>query len=110
MFEPFDCSREFVYYAPTLFVKKYSSRSISRRPLFEPSSLKKKFDNIFACIRYTKAIDIIKSFAQRTYDIRPERMKLEYLQSNKLKAEETCNRLETTRVQIDSYHNSVGEL
>ncbi|RUS25381.1 LOW QUALITY PROTEIN: hypothetical protein BC938DRAFT_472252, partial [Jimgerdemannia flammicorona] len=115
-------------------------------PLSESGVLKKKFDEIFASTKYTRALDNIKTLRkEQSQEIREDRIKLDHLQANKEKAEEvsfclySCPRisfyecvpvgtiknaiqrhgrllyfirsmLETTRVQIDTYKNSVGEL
>jgi DNA repair protein RAD50 len=56
-------------------------------PLSEPSILKKKFDEIFAATRYTKALDIIKSVRKEmASDMKADQLHFEHLKSNMEKA------------------------
>ncbi|KAI8807344.1 AAA domain-containing protein [Cladochytrium replicatum] len=56
-------------------------------PLSEPSTLKKKFDDIFAATRYTKALDTIKSLKKdRTTTLKLNRQELEHVKSDEEKA------------------------
>ena len=56
-------------------------------PLAEPSVLKKKFDDIFAATKYTKALDELKSIKkEKTAELKLEQQKLEFLKSDVEKA------------------------
>lgn len=51
-------------------------------PLQDPSTLKKKFDDIFSATRYTKALEIIKKLHKdQTQEIKSYKLKLENLQT-----------------------------
>ncbi|PJF17348.1 Rad50 meiotic double strand DNA break [Paramicrosporidium saccamoebae] len=56
-------------------------------PLSEPSILKKKFDDIFAATRYTKALDTLKGLRKDlAAELKLEQQKLDFLRSDKEKA------------------------
>lgn len=53
-------------------------------PLQDPSTLKKKFDDIFSATRYTKALEVIKKLhKEQAQEIKTYRLKLEHLQTLK---------------------------
>ncbi|MED6119967.1 DNA repair protein rad50 [Stylosanthes scabra] len=53
-------------------------------PLQDPSTLKKKFDDIFSATRYTKALEVIKKLhKEQAQEIKTYRLKLENLQTLK---------------------------
>ncbi|CAN1835315.1 DNA repair protein RAD50 [Linum perenne] len=53
-------------------------------PLQDPSSLKKKFDDIFSATRYTKALEVIKKLHKdQAQEIKAYKLKLENLQTLK---------------------------
>lgn len=53
-------------------------------PLQDPSTLKKKFDDIFSATRYTKALEIIKKLHKdQAHEIKTYKLKLENLQTLK---------------------------
>ncbi|KAL3619971.1 DNA repair protein rad50 [Castilleja foliolosa] len=53
-------------------------------PLQDPSTLKKKFDDIFSATRYTKALEVIKKLHKdQAQDIKTFKLKLEHLQTLK---------------------------
>ncbi|CAN0875270.1 DNA repair protein RAD50 [Linum grandiflorum] len=53
-------------------------------PLQDPSSLKKKFDDIFSATRYTKALEVIKKLhKEQAQEIKAYKLKLENLQTLK---------------------------
>lgn len=55
-------------------------------PLSEPSILKKKFDDIFAATRYTKALDTLKTLKKDyTSELKLEQQKLDFLKSDREK-------------------------
>ncbi|CAM0879260.1 unnamed protein product [Alopecurus aequalis] len=56
----------------------------SNWPLQDPSTLKKKFDDIFSATRYTKALEVIKKLhKEQAQEIKTFRLKLENLQTLK---------------------------
>ncbi|KAK8549348.1 hypothetical protein V6N13_009024 [Hibiscus sabdariffa] len=53
-------------------------------PLQDPSTLKKKFDDIFSATRYTKALEVIKKLHKdQAQEIKAYKLKLEHLQTLK---------------------------
>ncbi|KAK4483342.1 hypothetical protein RD792_010528 [Penstemon davidsonii] len=53
-------------------------------PLQDPSTLKKKFDDIFSATRYTKALEVIKKLHRdQAQEIKAYKLKLEHLQTLK---------------------------
>ncbi|KAK6914345.1 RAD50, zinc hook [Dillenia turbinata] len=53
-------------------------------PLQDPSTLKKKFDDIFSATRYTKALEVIKKLhKEQAQEIKSYKLKLEHLQTLK---------------------------
>ncbi|KTW32109.1 MRX complex DNA-binding subunit [Pneumocystis jirovecii RU7] len=60
----------------------------SNWPLSEPAVLKKRFDEIFEALRYTKALDQIKNLRkEQTTTIKIDEITLEHYRSNKEKAD-----------------------
>ncbi|KAJ1981324.1 DNA repair protein rad50 [Dimargaris cristalligena] len=60
----------------------------SNWPLAEPAVVKKKFDEIFASSRYTKALDSIKAIRKdQTVEIKLDQQHLSHIQENRSKAE-----------------------
>lgn len=56
----------------------------SNWPLGDPATLKKKFDEIFAATRYTKALEAIKKERKEQAQlIKENKLKLEHLQTHK---------------------------
>lgn len=56
-------------------------------PLAEPSILKKRFDEIFAATRYTKALDVIKSIRKEmSLELKLEQQRLDHLRLDREKA------------------------
>ncbi|KAI8609862.1 hypothetical protein BC830DRAFT_1148567 [Chytriomyces sp. MP71] len=67
-------------------------------PLAEPGTLKKKFDEIFASTRYTKALESIKQLRKdQASQIKVDQNELEHLKADK----ERADRLETDKAEID---------
>ncbi|CAN0875265.1 DNA repair protein RAD50 [Linum grandiflorum] len=61
-------------------------------PLQDPSSLKKKFDDIFSATRYTKALEVIKKLhKEQAQEIKAYKLKLENLQTLKDSAYKVTN-------------------
>ncbi|WZZ39670.1 hypothetical protein YC2023_035929 [Brassica napus] len=63
----------------------------SNWPLQDPSTLKKKFDDIFSATRYTKALEVIKKLHKdHAQEIKTYKLKLENLQTLKDAAYKAC--------------------
>lgn len=70
-------------------------------PLSEPSVLKKKFDDIFAATRYTKALDTLKSLKKElTQEVKLEQQKLDYLKTDREKANKIMLEVEKNEVRV----------
>ncbi|WCJ33146.1 DNA repair protein RAD50 [Euphorbia peplus] len=84
-------------------------------PLQDPSTLKKKFDDIFSATRYTKALEVIKKLHKdQNQEIKTYKLKLENLQILKdsaYKLRESIfqdeERTECLKVQIQDFENKV---
>ncbi|XP_048235387.1 DNA repair protein RAD50 isoform X2 [Ricinus communis] len=84
-------------------------------PLQDPSTLKKKFDDIFSATRYTKALEVIKKLHKdQAQEIKTYKLKLENLQTLKdsaYKLRESITqdeeRTESSKVQIQALENKV---
>ncbi|XP_065862740.1 DNA repair protein RAD50 [Euphorbia lathyris] len=84
-------------------------------PLQDPSTLKKKFDDIFSATRYTKALEVIKKLHKdQNQEIKTYKLKLENLQTHKnsaYKLRESIvqdeERIESLKVQIQDLENKV---
>lgn len=79
-------------------------------PLSEPSVLKKKFDDIFAATRYTKAVDTLKGLKKDlAAELKLEQQKLDFLKADKDKAgkirleiEKATSRERDSRTRIEA--------
>ncbi|KAJ3113687.1 DNA repair protein rad50 [Phlyctochytrium bullatum] len=72
-------------------------------PLSEPAVLKKKFDDIFASTRYSKALDAIKSVKKnQSVQIKIHSNDVEHLKFNKDKADEVCISLPSITILKDT--------
>ncbi|KAJ1770920.1 DNA repair protein rad50 [Coemansia sp. RSA 1813] len=81
----------------------------SNWPLAEASVLKKKFDEIFAATRYTKALESIKTIRKtQAVDIRVQRTELKHLEEKKTKAERVRADLEKANVSVESYTSRIN--
>lgn len=77
-------------------------------PLSEPSILKRKFDEIFAATRYTRALDTLRTLRKEmTGELRMEQQRLDFLTANQEKARrveatlgDTERRMEETRDRV----------
>ncbi|KAK2973610.1 hypothetical protein RJ640_027520 [Escallonia rubra] len=84
-------------------------------PLQDPSTLKKKFDDIFSATRYTKALEVIKKLHKdQAQEIKTYKLKLENLQTLKdaaYKLRESIaqdqEKTETLAVQMEEIDKSV---
>ncbi|ORZ09566.1 hypothetical protein BCR42DRAFT_304223, partial [Absidia repens] len=94
----------------------------SNWPLSEPAALKKKFDDIFASTKYTKALDSIKDIRkERAQDTRMDQVKLEGLKADTAKAKrlrsdvedmtKRCQEKQTKIEELDEHiHNTTAEM
>lgn len=75
-------------------------------PMSEPGTLKKKFDEIFEALKYTKAIDAIKKMKKDyTEELRRLHIAEQYCKNNKIKADKVGrNRMD----QGTSYANTLA--
>uniref|UniRef100_A0A2P2LV06 DNA repair protein RAD50 n=1 Tax=Rhizophora mucronata TaxID=61149 RepID=A0A2P2LV06_RHIMU len=90
----------------------------SNWPLQDPSTLKKKFDDIFSATRYTKALEVIKKLHKdQAQEIKTYKLKLENLQTLKdaaYKLRESIaqdqEKTESLKIQIQELENSIQNL
>lgn len=87
-------------------------------PLQDPSTLKKKFDDIFSATRYTKALEVIKKLhKEQAQEIKTYKLKLENLQTLKdaaYKLRESIaqdqEKTESAECQLQQLDGSIQEL
>ncbi|XP_020690871.2 DNA repair protein RAD50 [Dendrobium catenatum] len=87
----------------------------SNWPLQDPSTLKKKFDDIFSATRYTKALEVIKKLHKdQAQEIKTYKLKLENLQTLKDAAYKLRNsisqdeeKIESLKIQIKEWERSI---
>ncbi|KAI4317369.1 hypothetical protein L6164_025242 [Bauhinia variegata] len=87
-------------------------------PLQDPSTLKKKFDDIFSATRYTKALEVIKKLHKdQAQEIKTYKLKLENLQTLKDAAyklresiEQDQEKTESLRCQIEELEGHIQDL
>ncbi|KAJ2415414.1 DNA repair protein rad50 [Coemansia sp. RSA 2530] len=80
----------------------------SNWPLSEASVLKKKFDEIFAATRYTKALESIKTIRKgQAGEIRIQRTELKHLEEKKAKSERVRVEYEKSTVAIHEYKTRI---
>ncbi|KAJ2493158.1 DNA repair protein rad50 [Coemansia sp. RSA 2050] len=80
----------------------------SNWPLSEASVLKKKFDEIFAATRYTKALESIKTIRKgQVVEIRVQRGELKHLEEKKTKSERVRTEYEKSTVAIHEYKTRI---
>ncbi|KAG2332824.1 hypothetical protein Bca52824_004004 [Brassica carinata] len=90
----------------------------SNWPLQDPSTLKKKFDDIFSATRYTKALEVIKKLhKEQAQEIKTYKLKLENLQTLKdaaYKLRESIaqdqERTESSKAQMSELENSIQKV
>lgn len=80
-------------------------------PLSEPSVLKKKFDEIFEALKFTKVLDNIKTLRKDyTTDIKLQTSDTEHLKSNKERAERMDQKAQQLVNEIDLYKEEAQKL
>ncbi|CAO3595455.1 unnamed protein product [Absidia cylindrospora] len=83
----------------------------SNWPLSEPAALKKKFDDIFASTKYTKALDSIKDIRkERAQDTRMDQVKLEGLKADTAKAKRLQSDVEDMTKRCQEKQTKIEEL
>ncbi|KAG2241023.1 hypothetical protein Bca52824_096873 [Brassica carinata] len=96
----------------------------SNWPLQDPSTLKKKFDDIFSATRYTKALEVIKKLHKdQAQEIKTYKLKLENLQTLKDAAYKACwiftsiesiaqdqERTESSKAQMSELESSIQKV
>ncbi|KAJ1651571.1 DNA repair protein rad50 [Dispira simplex] len=81
----------------------------SNWPLSEPSALKKKFDEIFASSRYTKALESIRSIRkEQIADIKLDQQHLSHLQQSRDKSERIRVHYLHAREKITLYQDQIA--
>ncbi|KAJ1929558.1 DNA repair protein rad50 [Tieghemiomyces parasiticus] len=82
----------------------------SNWPLSDAATVKKKFDEIFAATRYTKALDNIRSIRkEQTSEIKLDQQRLSHLQENRGKAERLRTNLMQTVERLRDYRGRLDE-
>ncbi|KAJ1812537.1 DNA repair protein rad50, partial [Coemansia sp. RSA 2599] len=83
----------------------------SNWPLSEASVLKKKFDEIFAATRYTKALESIKTIRKnQAVEIRVQRTELKHLEDKRSKSERVKAEYEKSAMSIHGYKARIAEI
>ncbi|XP_022980190.1 DNA repair protein RAD50 [Cucurbita maxima] len=80
-------------------------------PLQDPSTLKKKFDDIFSATRYTKALEVIKKLHKdQAHEIKTYKLKLENLQTLKDAAYKLRESISQDQEKTESVKSQMQEL
>uniref|UniRef100_A0A0A9AU83 DNA repair protein RAD50 n=1 Tax=Arundo donax TaxID=35708 RepID=A0A0A9AU83_ARUDO len=83
----------------------------SNWPLQDPSTLKKKFDDIFSATRYTKALEVIKKLHKdQAQEIKTFRLKLENLQTVKDQAYKLRDNIAQDQEKSDASKSQMEQL
>ncbi|KAK1282080.1 DNA repair protein RAD50 [Acorus calamus] len=83
----------------------------SNWPLQDPSTLKKKFDDIFSATRYTKALEVIKKLHKdQAHEIKSYKLKLDHLQTLKDAAYKLRESIAQDQEKTESMKNQIQEL
>jgi len=83
----------------------------SNWPLQDPSTLKKKFDDIFSATRYTKALEVIKKLHKdQAQEIKTFRLKLENLQTVKDQAYKLRENIAQDQEKSDASKSQMEQL
>ncbi|SCU99347.1 LAME_0G02806g1_1 [Lachancea meyersii CBS 8951] len=74
-------------------------------PLSEPANLKKRFDEIFQAMKYTKALDNLKTIKKdMSIDIKLLRQSVEHLKVDRDRSRSTKINISTLEQKIEEYH------
>lgn len=80
-------------------------------PLSEPSVLKKRFDEIFQALKFTKALDSIKTLRkEKAVEIKLQKQTTEYLRTDKERADRATERANALIEKIEDYNSEAGVL
>lgn len=80
-------------------------------PLSEPSNLKKKFDEIFQAMKFTKAIDNLKAIKKdMVVDIKILNTKVDSLKTDRDRSKSTKMQIHQLEAKIDKYQDEVNSL
>ena len=80
-------------------------------PLSEPSNLKKKFDEIFQAMKFTKAIDNLKAIKKdMIVDIKLLTQSVEHLKVDKDRSKATKIKIHQLEAKIDEYQSEVNSI
>lgn len=80
-------------------------------PLSEPSVLKKRFDEIFEALKFTKALDSIKAVRkEQTTEIKLQTQSTQFLKADKERADKATDAANALVEKIESYKNQTDTL
>ncbi|KAE8170873.1 AAA domain-domain-containing protein [Yarrowia lipolytica] len=80
-------------------------------PLSEPAVLKKRFDEIFEALKFTKALDSIKSLRkEKNVEIKLQTQTTEYLKADKDRADKAAEKANLLLERIEDYKSQADEL
>lgn len=80
-------------------------------PLSEPSNLKKKFDEIFQAMKFTKALDNLKGIKKdMSLDIKLLKQSVEHLKVDRDRSEITKLKISQLNAKIEKYNSEVREI
>ncbi|CAI4035874.1 hypothetical protein SMKI_14G0830 [Saccharomyces mikatae IFO 1815] len=80
-------------------------------PLSEPSNLKKKFDEIFQAMKFTKALDNLKSIKKdMSVDIKLLKQSVEHLKLDKDRSKGMMLNIHQLQTKIDQYNEEVSQI
>lgn len=83
----------------------------SNWPLADGQTLKKKFDDIFAATKYTKALEELRKLkSKQVQDVKEMKLKLEHLKTHKDHASKLRLTAETHNRQAEVYQAKINEL
>jgi len=83
----------------------------SNWPLSEPSNVKKRFDDIFAATKYTKALEEIKKLKNKqTTEAKEKRLQLETLKSYRDQAHRLTATVAESQQSIEAHEENIREL
>lgn len=80
-------------------------------PLSEPANLKKKFDEIFQAMKFTKALDNLKGIKKdMSVDIKLLKQAVEHLKVDRDRSKMTEVNISQLEAKVESYNNEVKEI